>query len=317
MPRAPRVASERDWSEGFLCSLSEAESGTEVSFQQFAKLSTRYSQPLGFILKFPVVTLLSPAMDGETFRSRLLTLLQRSRQAHRLYSSMERGQRGDAAELSEMQASAWREVNAELVQHLSSMLDAPHTRHLLSNVRRLRDRFFADLREVESQLNEQHRELVRCAERGDFIRTAVLSRTLVSSKARAQANNAAFTELEEALRGVGAVKEESDADQNASMPRPEPSPSVSVSLHATPIHAAIATSLRSLGDRPASALNVQPTGAQTEGRTFAAHRTDGPHSSVPSSQLDAADGRSPINRKVVRERFVGEGKVIPLRRRSL
>jgi hypothetical protein len=239
---------------------------------------------------------------------------------------MERGQRGDAAELSEMQAAAWRVVNAELVQQLSSMLDAPHTRHLVLNARRLRDRFFADLREGESHLNAQHRELILCAERGDFIRAAVLSRNLVSSKAKAQANNAAFTELEEALRGVGSVKEGAawDSDDREGMGGSDSE--TPVSLHATSLHSAIATSLRSLGDISGSLSASQTRGIPTEGVAGSVRRPEesdavrypvGSRGAEANDSSQAPDARSPINRKVVRERFAGEAKVIPLRRRSL
>ncbi len=132
-------------------------------------------------------------------------LLQRSRQAHRLYSSMERSQKGEAAEYTEMQAAAWRLVNAELVKQLTSLLDGPHTRQLPMQVAHLRDRFLAEFREAETALNQRHREVVVAAERGDFIRTALVSRTLVATKARSQAASAACSELEEALKGIAGV----------------------------------------------------------------------------------------------------------------
>ena len=138
-------------------------------------------------------------MDGETFRSRLLTLLQRSRQAHRLYSSMERMQRGDAAEFTEMQASAWRSINAELIKQLTAYLDAPHSRQLSNQVVLLRDRFLSEFRANEADVHQRQRELIGASEKGDFVRAAVLSRSLVGLKARAQAVNAAFSELDELL----------------------------------------------------------------------------------------------------------------------
>jgi uncharacterized membrane protein len=136
-------------------------------------------------------------MDGETFRSRLLTLLQRSRQAHRLYSSMERMQRGDAAEFTEMQAAAWRSINAELIKQLTSFLDAPHSKQLSNQVVLLRDRFLSEFRSNESEVHQRQKELIGSSEKGDFVRAAVLSRSLVGLKARVQAAHAAFSELDE------------------------------------------------------------------------------------------------------------------------
>ena len=149
-------------------------------------------------------------MEKETLRSRVVSLLQRSRQAHRLYSSMERVQRGEGAEFAENQAAEWRTINAELMKQLTSLLDAPQNRELSSSLCLLKDRFVGELRQAETQLHTNQRELVSASENGDFIKAAILSRTLVSLKARVQATQAVHHELE-SIVGTNSVSINSKA----------------------------------------------------------------------------------------------------------
>jgi len=144
-------------------------------------------------------------MDSHTFRSRLAQLMQKSRKALRLYSSMGQMhashiQGSESAELSDLQVLEWREVNAELLKQLSVALGNPNSRRLIGDVFGIRDRFYGEWRAHESELHTNQQSLVRSAEHGDFVRAAALSKSLIGSKARMQASQAAYQELDELLR---------------------------------------------------------------------------------------------------------------------
>lgn len=136
-------------------------------------------------------------MEGETFRSRVARLIQRSRKALRLYSSIGRAPADQGRELSELQLGQWKEVNAELARDLTTALERPNQRGLASEVAELRDRFYGEWRMAEAELHEQQRGLIAAAEHGDFIRATHLSQRLVVLKARVQATQAAHHELSE------------------------------------------------------------------------------------------------------------------------
>ena len=144
--------------------------------------------------------LLSSAMENETLRSRVALLVQKSRKALRLYSSMGRLNGGDSNEYAELQVAPWREVNADLLRELSAAFDNPNSRALTGAILALRDRFYGDWRRVESELRLKQQELVSAAEQGDFIKAAHLSRDLVVCKAREQAAQAAHHELQDVVK---------------------------------------------------------------------------------------------------------------------
>jgi hypothetical protein len=139
-------------------------------------------------------------MEEETFRSRLTGLLQKSRKALRLYSSVGRQPSPGRSELTELQADAWKNVNAELLKSLGSALENPNQKQAISAVFTLRDRFLAEYRSIEAELHAAQKELVVAAEHGDFVKATVLSRDLVSLKARVQATQAAQHELEAVIK---------------------------------------------------------------------------------------------------------------------
>ena len=152
-------------------------------------------------------------MDNQTFRSRLVELIQKSRKAMRLYTTMGRtlGMRGNEArgadsdtrganEYAELQAAEWRSVNAELVKKLSSFAESPNAKKLVSDVLHFRDHLHAEFRMAEAELKSKQRDLLFAAENSDFIKAALLSRDLVSLKARTQAAQAAHHELESVIR---------------------------------------------------------------------------------------------------------------------
>jgi hypothetical protein len=139
-------------------------------------------------------------MESESFRSRVVALIQKSRRALRLYSNTT-GQamarvEGASPELSAAQVAEWREVNSLLLRKLTESAESPSTKKLVHDIFSLRNEFQAMWRTSESELVTQQRELVSGAERGDFIKASSLSTQLVSLKARVQAGQAAHHELD-------------------------------------------------------------------------------------------------------------------------
>ncbi len=138
-------------------------------------------------------------MESESFVSRVMALIQKSRRALRLYStagasSLSRD--GIASDLSAAQVAQWREVNGLLLRKLTEAAEAPNTKKVIYDVFALRNEFQTLWRTTESELVQAQKELIGCAESGDFIRAASLSTSLVSLKARLQAGQAAHHELD-------------------------------------------------------------------------------------------------------------------------
>ena len=138
-------------------------------------------------------------MENLTFRSRLLKLIQKSRKAVRLYSSMERSVSDSSSDFREIQTEEWKSITSELLRDLSSAMENPNARRLVSDIYALRDRFYSDWRLAESDLHVGQRDLISAAEHGDFTKSAVLSTKLVRAKARVQACQAAHHEISDVL----------------------------------------------------------------------------------------------------------------------
>ena len=139
-------------------------------------------------------------MESDTLRSRVEKLVQKSRKAVRLYAGMERMQGEAQAPYTEAQVREWREVNSELSKELAMALEFPSQRRVAGVIVHLKDRFLDALRSGEAQVAQQQRDLVRAAEHGDFVKSAILSADLIRAKARVQATQAAHHELEDILR---------------------------------------------------------------------------------------------------------------------
>lgn len=125
--------------------------------------------------------------------------MQRSRKALRLYSSVERLPNDNTSDLSELQISEWRRVNAELLKELGAALDQTTQKRMVNEVFGIRDQFYGEWKLSEADLHLKHRQLLECVENSDFIRASLLARELVALKARAQACQAAHHEVQELI----------------------------------------------------------------------------------------------------------------------
>lgn len=139
-------------------------------------------------------------MESESFRSRVVALIQKSRRASRLYTNTA-GQamarvEGASPELSAAQVAEWRDVNNLLLRKLTDSIDSPSTKKVVHDIFALRNEFQTLWRTSESELVVLQRDLVAAAERGDFIKASGLAVMLVSLKARVQAGQAAHHELD-------------------------------------------------------------------------------------------------------------------------
>ncbi|MCB0337179.1 MAG: hypothetical protein KDD62_12765 [Bdellovibrionales bacterium] len=136
----------------------------------------------------------------ETFHSRLHLLIQKCRKALRLYTTMGKSDLARQDEYQELQVLEWRELNQDLLKHLVHAVEHPSPKAMIAGVQSLRDRFYSEWRTVEAELHTNHKGLIAAAENGDFIKAALLSKSLVSQKARMQASQAAHHELQELLQ---------------------------------------------------------------------------------------------------------------------
>ena len=139
-------------------------------------------------------------MDNHTFRSRVSRLLQKSRKALRLYSSVATLPADGGSQFAEAQVREWKRVNSDLVQSLTVAIDCQHTKRAATDICALRDRFHLEWRKAEAEMRNRQMELILSAEQGDFVKTALLSQELVGLKARTQACEAAYHELGDVVR---------------------------------------------------------------------------------------------------------------------
>ncbi|GEM_PF-3128333 len=137
-------------------------------------------------------------MEEQTFRSRLVELLSKSRKAVRLYSGISRSKRGSA--LAELQANEWLSINSELVTLLSSMLDDLSVKNLTSEASILLEQFLSRYQITVEEMHSKKRKLIEHAETSDFAQSVVLSRELVAIKARAQALQAVYNEIKATVK---------------------------------------------------------------------------------------------------------------------
>jgi hypothetical protein len=113
---------------------------------------------------------------------------------------------GVSAELSNAQVGEWREINSLLLRRLTEAADSPNTKKLIYDVFALRNDFQTLWRSSESELVVSQRELIACAERGDFIKATSLATVLVTLKARVQAGQAAHHELDMLIKKSKVVR---------------------------------------------------------------------------------------------------------------
>jgi hypothetical protein len=109
----------------------------------------------------------------------------------------------------------WRDINSTLLRKLSEAIDSPNTKKLIYDVFGLRNEFQSVWRASESELVQLQQELIRCAERGDFVRAATLSIQLITLKARVQAAQAAHHELDLLIRRSKVVRPHGEASDDA------------------------------------------------------------------------------------------------------
>jgi len=137
-------------------------------------------------------------MEDQTFRSRLVELLSKSRKANRLYGGVSRSSRG--SEFAESQASEWQTVNNDLTNQLSGVLDKDNSKTLPSDVLNILNTFSSQTETTDAEISSKKARLIAIAEAGDFVQASILSRELVTLRARSQALQAACSEIKSILK---------------------------------------------------------------------------------------------------------------------
>jgi len=157
-------------------------------------------------------------MEEQTFRSRLVELLKKSRKASRLYSGVGRTRRGSA--FAEVQAAEWLSVNNALVVQLSEALEDPSSTRLTASSLTLLSNLLTQSQLCSDELANKKQRLVSIAESGDFVQTALLSKELVATKARLQALQAAYAEVKGVVKRARTVMD--SVELNGELPLVEP-----------------------------------------------------------------------------------------------
>ena len=139
-------------------------------------------------------------MEDETFRTRLVELLKKSRKAIRLYGTVVRNPRDPSSAFNETQAQECRAVNSELLRLLSAALDSPSIRKLTGDIFVIRDRFQQEWSSTEAEMVAKQQALSFTVQHGDFVKAALLSNELVVLKARFQATQAVHHELNDVIK---------------------------------------------------------------------------------------------------------------------
>lgn len=140
-------------------------------------------------------------VDGETLKSRLVGLLQKSRKAVRIYTTFDKSADMKSADregatYTALQLEQWQAINTDLQRQLGTILDRPHTRLLSNETVGIRDHFYGLWRSYEAELRTTQNDLGEAAARGDFVKAAVLAKSAVILKAREQAAEAAHHEIQ-------------------------------------------------------------------------------------------------------------------------
>jgi hypothetical protein len=135
-------------------------------------------------------------MENDTLLSSVARLLRKSKRALQLYTSVGRQARNTESEYAEMQLAEWRAINTELIKMLTPLIERTGNKNLSQELGNLVEQLREKWRASQTELHELQVRLVSTAENGDFVRAAQLSRDLVALKARTQACQAGFYEVE-------------------------------------------------------------------------------------------------------------------------
>lgn len=130
----------------------------------------------------------------------MAALVQKSRKALRLYTSMGRVRGIGGSDYSEVQLAEWRDVSSMLIKDLTAVLEAGNAKKLAADLFTIRDRCCDAWREIEAVVHGKHKELVQASNSGDYTKAAILSKDLVRMKAKLQASQAAHHEIQEVIK---------------------------------------------------------------------------------------------------------------------
>lgn len=154
-------------------------------------------------------------MDKETLLLKIAKLIQRSRKAVRIYSSMIKGGNVVQEKYAEVQASQWRDVNNTLLKKLSLIYEQKKTSTLARDFHFLCEGFVDEWRTYQTNLHKLQKELIALSEVGDFVKAGSLVNQLISMKAKIQALEAVCHELQSARGSFKNPKQTAPDDEHS------------------------------------------------------------------------------------------------------
>lgn len=140
-------------------------------------------------------------MVSDTFKTRLLKLINKSRKAVRVYSNAGGASnfRAKSKPYADMQLKCWRDANERLVEFLHSATKNMNLRKVASEILAYAKQCQQELENREKQLEKYHHELLTYSQNKDYVNAAIISNELIVLKANVQAEKAVLEELEDVL----------------------------------------------------------------------------------------------------------------------
>ncbi|MCB0310603.1 MAG: hypothetical protein KDD42_05180 [Bdellovibrionales bacterium] len=138
-------------------------------------------------------------MSNNTLRVRLAQLRQRSLKAISLYNKMIRDSSSADSQFSTLQMKEWHQINEELLNRLEECIADANLKRAIQGAFTLRDDFHSQWRSAQSEIHRLHSQVEAALQSEDYVRCGVLSGQLVALRAREQASQAAYNEIQSVL----------------------------------------------------------------------------------------------------------------------
>lgn len=139
-------------------------------------------------------------MTADTFKSKLSKLINKSRKAIRLYSTVSSPRsRGKEKPYADIQLEQWRETNEDLLNNLMQIIKNTNMRKAINDILIIRNRYADMVGKLDFKIKHFHKELVSSSVSSDFVKAAKVSGDLVPLKAKYDAVKAVAQELDDLL----------------------------------------------------------------------------------------------------------------------
>ena len=142
-------------------------------------------------------------MTTDTFKTKLSKLINKSRKAVRLYSTVARPGLGKSNErpYADIQLAEWRMTNEDLLGKLLTIIKNSNIRKAINDIAILKSQYTKTVNDLSLIINTKHRELIETTNIGDFVKIAKISYELIPLKAKLESKKAVLNELEDLVVG--------------------------------------------------------------------------------------------------------------------